>query len=247
MFEEIAKTADQDKIKIYTMKALHRTIILLLFTLTSLNLSAQIPPPFPVKTKTLNLTVFLQGFYPGSGSLMNKCKDYVNGSTIDKYSGTIVDTITVELHDATTYATKVYTAYGVALNQNGTASIIINNPNSYYGNYYITIKTRNHIETTTAAPVSFAASLVSYDFSNAISKAYGNNLKQIGNIYCIFAGDINGDGFVNIADRSLLLSDLNASRVGFYISDLNGDGFVNISDRGILLTGLNAGISKITP
>ncbi|MFZ4414546.1 MAG: dockerin type I domain-containing protein [Bacteroidales bacterium] len=229
------------------MKTLQISILFLILTLLSINLSAQIPPPFPVKTKTLNLTVFLQGFYPGSGSLMNKCKDYVGSATVDKFSGTTVDTITVELHDATTYATIVYKAYNVPLNQNGTASIIINNPNSYISSYYITVKTRNHIETTTAAPVSFAASLVSYDFSNAISKAYGNNLKQIGNICCIFAGDINGDGAVNTSDRGLVITDLRSAKLGFYKTDLNGDGVVNTSDRGSVITNLRSAIIKKTP
>ena len=198
--------------------------------LLSINLSAQIPPPFPVKTKTLNLTVFLQGFYPGSGSLMNKCKDYVGGATVDKFSGTTVDTITVELHDATTYANIVYKAFGVALNQNGTASLLIYNPNSYISSYYITVKTRNHIETTTAAPVSFAASIVNYNFSDSTSRAFGNNLKQIGNICCIFAGDINGDGFVNLTDLSAVNSNALQLSKGFIVSDVNGDGLVNLTD-----------------
>ncbi|MEI6695445.1 MAG: hypothetical protein WCO13_05195 [Bacteroidota bacterium] len=231
------------------MKTLQISILFLILTLTSINLSAQIPPPFPVKTKTLNLTVFLQGFYPGSGSLMNKCKDYVGSATVDKFSGTTVDTITVELHDATTYSTIVYKAYNVPLNQNGTASIIINNPNSYYGNYYITIKTRNHIETTTAAPVSFAASLVSYDFSNAISKAYGNNLKQIGNIYCIFAGDINQDGNVNAGgDRAKVHNKTVALTKGYVVEDINGDGSVNAGgDRAVVHINTVSLISKKTP
>ncbi|MFZ4414285.1 MAG: hypothetical protein ACOYOV_14475 [Bacteroidales bacterium] len=229
------------------MKTLQISILFLILTLLSINLSAQIPPPFPVKTKTLNLTVFLQGFYPGSGSLMNKCKDYVGSATVDKFSGTTVDTITVELHDATTYATIVYKAYNVPLNQNGTASIIINNPNSYISSYYITVKTRNHIETTTAAPVSFAASLVSYDFSNAISKAYGNNLKQIGNIYCIFAGDINQDGIVNTIDRNITNNNYRLSVMGYSVDDINGDGQVNTVDRNYCNNNFSMSIGKITP
>ncbi len=232
------------------MKTLIKFIIIALLILPALNIIAQIPPPMPNKTKTLNITVFLQGFYAGN-STMTKTKDYVGSIAVDKFSGTIVDTITVELHDATYYSSVLYTTYGIELNVNGTTNTpgltFISIPNTFTGNYYITIKHRNHIETTTTAPVSFAANIISYNFSDAISKSYGNNLKQIGNIYCNFAGDLNQDGFVNLTDLSTVNSTALQLSKGFNVSDINGDGLVNLTDLSAVNSAALQLIKRIIP
>ena len=186
-------------------------------------------------------SVMLQGLYAGAGAMRQALQ---NSSTAQWLAG-IADHITIELHDATTYATVVYTATDVPLSTTGTASIAI--PASYNGTYYITIKHRNSIETTTATAVSFAGSTVSQSFGDPLLVFGGNLMKMTDNTYTIFGGDVNQDGDIDTTDRAFLLIDLNAAVLGYTIADLNGDGAVNTTDRGLLLANLNAAVTRKIP
>ena len=191
---------------------------------------------------TLTLSsVMLQGLYTGAGAM----RQALLNSTTAQWPAGISDHITIELHDATTYATVVYTATDVPLSTTGTASIAI--PASYNGSYYITIKHRNSIETTTATAVSFAGSSVNQSFGDPLLVFGGNLLKMADNSYTIYGADINQDGDIDTTDRAMLLIDLNAAVLGYILSDLNGDGAVNATDRGLLLSNLNAGVTRKIP
>ncbi|MEI7726565.1 MAG: BNR-repeat neuraminidase N-terminal domain-containing protein, partial [Bacteroidota bacterium] len=110
-------------------------------------------------TKTLNLTLQLQGLYNGSG-VMRTAWDQAG-----PHWGTgVADHIAVELHDAApgNYASILYTASDVALSTSGQASAFI--PAGLSGTYYITVKHRNGLPTVIAAPVSFAGTSVNYAF-----------------------------------------------------------------------------------
>ena len=143
-------------------------------------------------TKTLNLTnVRLEHlFVEGTGGLMNQAYN----ASGPEYVAPTADVITVELHDAATYATILRTYPGVHLSQSGTASVSgIDLPD---GNYRITIKHRNSIETTSVL-VDFTGATVAYSFGTAAS-AYGNNLKLIDGFYCILGGDVDQNGSVEL-------------------------------------------------
>jgi len=171
---------------------------------------------------------------------------------VNKFAGTVADTITVELHDPATYASIVYKTAGIELNQNGTCNntglAYINIPGTFTGSYYVTIKIRNHLETTTAAPVSFATGVVNYDYTTAATQVFGNNMIQLNTgVFGVYTSDLNQDGDIDTTDRAMLLIDLNAAVLGYVVSDLNGDGAVNATDRGLLLSNLNAGVTRKIP
>jgi hypothetical protein len=216
---------------------------------TSAISGAMIVNPIP---KQLSLKVILQGFYNITNSNMNKCKDYVNSAAVDNYTGSITDLITVELHNATTYATIEYTTTAVELHQDGTCnsagSGYIEIPAEYTGNYYITIKTRNHLKTTTSSAVSFSNPTISYDFSDAATKAYGSNMKLLNTgVYGVYAGDVNQDGNMTPRDLSTLLTALKQGVEGYNLNDLDGNGNISPTDLSTLLTALKAGVSKSNP
>lgn len=194
---------------------------------------------------TLNLKYYLEGFYLGSDA-MRKAQEW-NGSALeDKFAGTVADKFTVELHDNSAYGTVVWSQADIDLNTDGTATLQV--PSQYSGLYYLTIKHRNHLETVSSAPVDFGVFTVNYDFTDAAAKAYGNNLKDLGDgKFGIFAGDVNQDGFINVADRSLVQSALLALINGYVDEDVNGDGNVNVLDRSLVQTGLLNFVVKITP
>jgi hypothetical protein len=72
---------------------------------------------------------------------------------------------------------------------------------------------------------------VNYNFSDNISKAYGNNLKLLlSGVYGIFTGDINGDGSVNALDLSGIGTDAGNFVSGYVNTDVNGDGVIDALD-----------------
>lgn len=96
--------------------------------------------------------------------------------------------------------------------------------------YYLVLKHRNAIETWSATTQSFTNSLLTYDFTTASSKAFGNNLKQVGSKWCIYSGDVNQDGNVNTLDLNIVY-DSNVNGVtGYTATDLTGDLITEIGD-----------------
>ena len=192
-------------------------------------------------TKTLNLTnVRLEHLYePGTGTM----KQAYN-ATGPQYSTGIADMITVELHDAATYSTILHTAT-VALSTTGVADVT-DIPSSLNGNYRITIRHRNSIETTSALPVDFSAASVIYSF-NAPSSAYGNNLKLIEGLYWIYGGDINQDGQVEQLDVTEIENGVNTFAKGYLNIDVDGSGDLGINDYTIWENDNNAFARKKTP
>jgi hypothetical protein len=173
--------------------------------------------------KQLQLTLNLEGLW--NGTTMNKAQ----GTNGNQYPGNIADKITVELRQASNYNTLVFSANGIDLSTGGQAAVRV--PGTKSGSYYLAVKHRNSIETVSAAPVSFSGMSVNYNFSDNISKAYGNNLKLLlSGVYGIFTGDINGDGSVNVLDLSGIGTDASNFVSGYINTDLNGDGIIDALD-----------------
>jgi len=190
---------------------------------------------------TVNMSVLLQGLYAGSGT-MNAVHDQ-NGIHWD---ASIADKITVELHSSSNYATVIYTLSNVDLLTNGTATFSV--PGTFTGNYYITVKNRNSITTVTSAPVSFAAGPVSYNFTDNISKAYGNNLLlMIDGKYTIFSGDAYPDDLIDGTDMSNVENAASDFLAGYILTDVNGDGLVDGTDLSIVENNASNFIAVITP
>jgi hypothetical protein len=173
---------------------------------------------------------------------MNKAQDDMG----DHFGGTIADQITVELHNSTNYTTIEHSELNVPLNTDGTASITI--PSTLGAYYYITIKHRNSVETTSADPVDFAASIVNYSFATAASQAYGDNMKDMGEgFFALFVGDANQDGLIDGDDLVFMDPDLTAGNVGYLNADLNGDGLVDGDDLVKGDANFTAGVALVTP
>ncbi len=182
--------------------------------------------------ETAQVKLFLEGLYNSGIGLLNKAQDW-NGSTFeDKFTGTVVDLITVELHSPGSYGTPLFVVEDIPLNQNGTAFFCLTE--AMTGSYYITIKNRNHLETVSAGTVDFSVP-VSYDFTTAATQAYGSNMKQLATgVWGIYAGDIVKDGVINTSDREPINDDYLITKRGYFPNDINGDGTINTSDREIV-------------
>jgi hypothetical protein len=180
-----------------------------------------------LQTRTLNVNVLLEGLYAGGGTM-----NQANNESGPQFAPGIADKIDVELHNALNYSFTEYVANDINLSTSGFATILF--PPAANGNYYLTIKHRNSIETTSANPVSFALPVVDYSF-DLPAKAYGGNLLlMIDGYYAIFGGDVNQDGSVDSGDTTPTDNDQYFYVAGYILTDINGDGIVDTADGTII-------------
>jgi len=177
-------------------------------------------------TSTLYLRLFIQGYYTG-GQLMQSVllNQGVGGSMFT------TDSIDVEIRNVIAPYALVATVRTI-LQVGGTA--VCNFP-SLNGSYYIVIKHRQALQTWSANPVMLGALPVSYDFSTASNKAFGNNMFEVETgVWAIYGGDINQDENIDLIDLSILEQDISNFAFGYKATDLNGDGNVDLLDSPIL-------------
>ena len=191
--------------------------------------------------KTLNLTVLLEGLYAGNG-MMNAVRD----ASGYHYGSAIADQITVELHDATTYSTIIYTVSSVNLSTSGLATVTI--PPAYTGSYYLTIKHRNSLKTVSSTAVSFASNTIAYNFTDGSAKAFGGNLQSSGDgKWVIYSGDVNQDDAINTTDMTVIETASGSFSTGYVNTDITGDGVVDMNDLTVADNNSSLTITAITP
>lgn len=159
---------------------------------------------------TLNLTALIEGFYDSTSDTM------------------ISDSITVELRNSISPFSLVEVKK-IILSSSGNGSanfttLIDGTP------YYLVLKHRNSLETWSAAGNAFSGALLNYNFTTDSAKAYGNNLIKKGNKWCVYSGDVNQDGAINLNDLSTVYNDAFNYSSGYFTSDITGDNFVDIQD-----------------
>ena len=188
----------------------------------------------------VNVKLHLQGYYDASAHAMRPvmANQGVGSSSTD------VDTVTVELHDATTFAT-VATATAT-LHTDGTATATYGTAPT--GSFFIVIKHRNSVQTWSSTPQTVGSTALTYDFTTAANKAYGDNMVEVETgVYAMYTGDIDQDGNVNNVDYSLWETDANNLEFGYFATDLDGDGNVNNVDYSIWESTANALIYSVVP
>jgi hypothetical protein len=190
--------------------------------------------------KVLNLNLFLEGCYSGNGH-MNPAQD----ESGVHWGDAIADKITVELHDMNNYSSILYSVGNVNLSTTGHASVII--PSSFSGSYYISIKHRNSLTTSSKNPVSFSSATINYNFDFP-SKAYGNNMLLKPDGRCvIYSGDLNQDGLVDSGDLTGVDNGAATFATGYIAIDSNGDGLIDSGDMTIIDNNSSGFVSSMTP
>lgn len=103
--------------------------------------------------------------------------------------------------------------------------------NASNGNYFLVLKHRNSIETWSKTSDYFIrGETTHFDFTNSVSGAYGNNLVRKGNEYCIYSGDVNQDGLIDLTDLILILNNSVIFLTGYVSTDVNGDNITDLAD-----------------
>ena len=190
--------------------------------------------------KQLNLQLLLQGLYAGSGTMNQAFSE--SGPQFDPG---IADEITIEFKNGLDYYETEYVAEHIPLSTAGLATLTF--PASLSQSYYLTIRHRNGIETTTANPVSLAGEVTDYSF-NAPDKAYGDNLLLMADgHYVIYSGDVNQDGFIDTADMTPVDNDATNYAAGYLATDVNGDGVIDTADMTIVDNNAALYVGAATP
>jgi len=151
----------------------------------------------------------------------------------------IVDWVSVELRDAAD-PSNLIAAKAALLQKNGNI-IDPSGANKVFfsdiarADYYVAVQHYNHLGVMTATPLTFDDS-TSFDFSDPNSVTFSNGAmaqRNIGGVMCMWAGDMNGDGTINAADKNdYWKGEKEADFIyGASKADLNLDGVVDDIDR----------------
>ncbi len=190
--------------------------------------------------RVLNLEALLEGLYVGGGAMKQAYDE--NGP---RYSAGIADHIILELHNAVNYNNIVYSVAEVPISIYGIASVEI--PYELNGDYYITIRHRNSIQTTSAYPVSFVNQVVDYVFDMP-SSAFGSNLLEMPDgWFTIYSSDVDQNGTVDTGDITPVENLSNQFYSGYSPEDVNGDGLVDTADQTFLDNNQAEFVSTIHP
>ncbi len=179
---------------------------------------------------TLNIKLFIEGYYSGNGLMNNSgyggCL-YVNGFSSDPND---VDTVKVSLMDTTTLV-LIESQTGI-LKTNGIVTCTFSQ--NVIGNaYYIKLNHRNALETWSSTPI-LMNSITTFDFTTALSKAYGNNMIEVPvGAFAFFSGDVNQDLSIDSIDIALIEISVYNTDIGYVVTDITGDGIVESSDWGL--------------
>jgi hypothetical protein len=197
-------------------------------------------PGSAVSNITVNLKLFLQGYYIG-GSTM---QPVLNNQTVPSSTPTQADTVTVELHHPTNFA--LIDSKKAVLSTAGLVSATFTQP---AGSYHIAIIHRNTIQTWTKNPIACSNATPLYNFSSFSTQAYGDNLVQVDpGVWAMFTGDLNQDEFIDGNDFPAYDTDSNNGVNSVYVAtDMNGDGFVDGNDFPVFDSNSLNGVSAIHP
>ena len=101
-------------------------------------------------------------------------------------------------------------------------------------NYYLVVEHRNTLETWSSISIPSSPAMV-YDFSTAVSQAFGNNQKNLGDgNFALISGDINQDDLIDMNDNFLLEQSIQNLTSGYLSEDLNGDWITEGVDFSVL-------------
>jgi hypothetical protein len=207
------------------------------------------------KPLLLNLKIFLEGPYTGSGLMsttlntnnlipLSSNKAYPNAiyghytvSNLTRIPNSdIVDWVLVELRTGTSAETKV-AERAVFLKSDGTiVDIDGSGPVTFTGlsagNYYVVVRHRNHLAIMSASAIPLSSNSSLYDFTISQYQAYGTNaMKDLGGgVIGMYTGDGNQDGLVTSTDFNVFNPKFTSAVSGYEYSDWNLDGLITSTD-----------------
>lgn len=176
-------------------------------------------------SQVINLKLYIEGFYLGSGMM----KAVSNPATQPLHC----DTVTLQLASGTSPYTVLYSQTSI-LKTDGTVQFTF--PSAVSGNsYYLIVRHRNGLETWSAAAVLCSSPAITYLFNDFQTKAYGNRMKNLGDgNFAVYSGDVNQDGSIDMTDYNLISNSCGFFETGYVTRDLTGDSIVESADQSLI-------------
>jgi hypothetical protein len=117
------------------------------------------------------------------------------------------------------------------------------------GTYYYQIIHRNALETwSDLGGETFTKGVTaSFDFTSSQSQSYGSNSILVLGKWCLYSGDVNRDGAIDLSDLGSIDNDAANFATGYIVTDLNGDGTTDLSDMTIADNNASNFVFKVTP
>jgi len=206
---------------------------------------------------TVNLKMFINGYYTGSGTMD------VNGDggvvymldqnalpqPVTNPSFNDMDLVTITAVDPNTLI-PAESQTGI-LHIDGTMSVSFTSAVTSGQPYYLKITHQNSVETWSKTPQNLVSGFT-YDFTSNSTQAYDDGftvpMKLVDQgVWAIYNGDINQDGTVDGQDMTLEEIDSNTGAFGYNASDLNGDGASDGQDMTIIEIISNIGVFTAHP
>lgn len=152
----------------------------------------------------------------------------------------ITDWILVELRDATSAAlatseTAIARQAGFLLNDGSVAGLDgvsdLRFDISVSNQLYVVIYHRNHLAVMSANSLNELSGTYIYDFTIGANQVYNGEIgyKNLGGVWGMVAGDGNGDGLVDEADKTFWSTE--AGTFGYYLPDYSFDAQVDNHDK----------------
>lgn len=119
-------------------------------------------------------------------------------------------------------------------------------------NYFLMVKHRNSVETWSSTVIKFTqfTKQSSYNFTDLITRAFGNNMQQVDTSpvrFAVYSGDVNQDGTIDLSDGSLIDNDAFNFASGYLSTDINGDEVSDLADAVFADNNSFNFVGKITP
>lgn len=179
---------------------------------------------------TVNLKIAIEGFY-------NSVTNHLN----------MKDTVTAYIRSSSAPYGIIDSASSVIDSVSLTGNFRFYNVPA--GVYYISTRHRNSLETwSKSGGETFALNGVYlYDFTSSASQAYGNNLTLTGSKYCIYSGDVDQSGAIELSDIIAISNDIIAFVTGYVNTDVNGDNVADSIDQLITYNNAIDNVAVIKP
>ena len=71
---------------------------------------------------------------------------------------------------------------------------------------------------------------MNYDFTSSGLQAYGSNMKLKVSRYCLYSGECNRDGIIDLGDLLLINNDAGIFKSGNVVTDTDGNKNVDLND-----------------
>jgi hypothetical protein len=180
-------------------------------------------------------------------------------------AGAVVDWIEVEIWTHVDVVTRKYdlvTRRALLLKPDGSVVDTLGQMpqfEAYPDSVQIVVKHRNHLDVIGNYKVSFKKGTAQYDFTDGVDKVYKYSSSAYApmathktGVTCLWAGDIEHDGSIEIGDLNILEMKSKEQQTENYKylyigSDLNMDGIVDALDLSLIISNINRSLYSAVP